>query len=197
MRWTWAVIGADGMRHPPHHATAPAGGAGEAGQATEGPRAWGTPAPPVLPGPAPGDRRWCQGARAPHGHARAIMPRRGAGVKSRVTAAGGSERRGGLGWRVRSREAYAAHRPGGGERESARVMGHPQEEGGRAWTRSGPWRRLLRVQASAWSRVAGRVPSGGPRQRNSFMCYNSVAEGCAVLSGKSKEGTRWDTSPTP
>ena len=41
----------------------------------------GGPRAPALPGLAPGDRRWGQGARAPHGHARAIMPRRGAGVK--------------------------------------------------------------------------------------------------------------------
>jgi hypothetical protein len=164
---------------------------------TEGPRAWGIPAPPALPGPAPGERRWCPGARAPHGHARALLPRQGAGVKSRVTAAGGAERRGGLGWRVRSREAYAAHRPGGGERESARVLGPPQEEGGRAWTRSGPWRRLRRVPASVWSRGASRAPSGRPRQRNSCMGSNSVAEGGAVRSGQSEEGPRWDTSPTP
>ena len=31
-------------------------------------------------------------------------------------------------------------------------------------------------------------------KRNRFMCYDSVAERCSCLSGKSKEGSRWDTS---
>jgi hypothetical protein len=35
------------------------------------------------------------------------------------------------------------------------------------------------------------------RKRNRFMCYYSVAERCSFQSGKSKDGTRGDTSHKP